>query len=603
VRSFRDWGLRLKILVPVSLAVVVSGMLIASVLFFTSRKVRDQVLPKIQTVEVFRLNVLVIHNACRSYLRTPQNEHRQEISTNLDGLAEQLEHLDMVYDEDEPLLRELTGTVDQMRTVSKKMMGKRDALTRWLEHFKEKEQLLQEASMVLREGIAQRRRKLAPGERRDMRGQMRESIRLIRNIRQYLSNVNRYFLSPEKEGLIEAITEAESQLDQHLEGMGDGVPGMEEELQAILDSLAELRPIIAGGLQQYQLMAKDLVDLEQLKAQNLDVFDTLKAVVSRETESVFSIGQWLVYGVILFTLVAILLIAWYVAGKVGASMGMLIQATEQFKLDNLDQRAQVPSRDEVGVMADAFNQMADHLEGSIKAHRRTEEALVRKERLAAVGQLTATVSHELRNPLGSIRTSLAVIEKLSGKETPLLKSSLDIADRNIGRCDRIINDLLDFTRVRKLHFRMTEIDDWLVQVLHEETFPEEVTIIPRLTSGARIEVDRNHFLRALLNVFQNGCQAMLGEENAGNEKELVVGTRIASGHLEIYVHDTGPGIEPEMMGKVFEPLFSTKSFGVGLGLPTVKQIVEDHGGLVTLNSERGKGVEVIFTMPLEGPTQ
>ncbi len=238
--------------------------------------------------------------------------------------------------------------------------------------------------------------------------------------------------------------------------------------------------------------------------------------------------------------------------------------------------------------------------------RASQAELVRKERLAALGQLTATVSHELRNPLGAMRPSLYLIRRLLGPEVAegppsKIHQALERVERGIKRCDHIIDDLLDFTRVKKLELRPTQIDPWLASLLDELTVPEPIELQRDFAAGDQlVALDAERFRRAVINVFENGCQAMLPEDSdrpASNGSRLTVSTRIHEDRLELAVADTGPGIPPEVLPRIFEPLFSTKGFGVGLGLPTARQIVEQHGGRIEIEATQGRGTRVLLCLP------
>ncbi len=130
--------------------------------------------------------------------------------------------------------------------------------------------------------------------------------------------------------------------------------------------------------------------------------------------------------------------------------------------------------------------------------------------------LAATVGHELRNPLGSIRTALAVIRKLARGEDPMMKESLDIGDRGVTRCDAIISDLLDFTRTRQLNREPTAIDRWLRTVVEEHGLPAPVRPRLDLEAGIEMPLDRDRLRRVVVNVIDNACDAMDGKEPAGD---------------------------------------------------------------------------------------
>lgn len=233
--------------------------------------------------------------------------------------------------------------------------------------------------------------------------------------------------------------------------------------------------------------------------------------------------------------------------------------------------------------------------------RAAQEELVKNERLATMGRLTATVSHELRNPLGAMRTSMYVVEKKVDPEDQRLHGAIDRVNRNITRCDQIIDELLDYTRIRDLDLRPTDIDEWLGTVLDEQNIPDGITVKRKFAvSSIRFPIDSNRLRRAFINILENACQAVADphQEGAMPQRPLVtVETGLKKDKLEITISDNGPGIPPENQDRIFEPLFSTKNFGVGLGLPTVKQIMEQHGGGVEIGNRRGGGAKFALWLP------
>ncbi|MCH9052831.1 MAG: PAS domain S-box protein, partial [Proteobacteria bacterium] len=150
--------------------------------------------------------------------------------------------------------------------------------------------------------------------------------------------------------------------------------------------------------------------------------------------------------------------------------------------------------------------------------KRLEDELLLRERLATLGQLTATVSHELRNPLGVIRTSAFILRDGLKEEMPRARRALERVERSVVRCDRIIDEMLDFTRMSDLEPEPTALDDWLAGVLEEQSLPTGISLrqelqLPNLT----VALDRDRFRRAVINVFDNACQAMRGEGEAETE--------------------------------------------------------------------------------------
>jgi PAS domain S-box-containing protein len=232
--------------------------------------------------------------------------------------------------------------------------------------------------------------------------------------------------------------------------------------------------------------------------------------------------------------------------------------------------------------------------------RTVQEELIRKERLATLGQLTATVSHELRNPLGVIRnTMFTVVEAANGNGLKLERAFSRI-ERSIGRCDSIITELLDYTRSRDLSRQDVAIDTWLGEVLDEQKVSDKIAVVRDFGAvDHAVSIDPDRFRRVIINLVDNAAQAIEGDRGrVGSDASITVRSRVGADRIEIEIADTGPGIPPDVFARIFEPLFSTKGFGVGLGLPLVKQIVEHHGGSIEIATVVGQGTRALVRLPL-----
>jgi signal transduction histidine kinase len=185
-----------------------------------------------------------------------------------------------------------------------------------------------------------------------------------------------------------------------------------------------------------------------------------------------------------------------------------------------------------------------------------------------------------------------------------LDRQLGRIDRNILRCNTIITKMLDYTRTRALEAAPRGFDAWLSEILDEYGTPPGIALRRELGApGVEVEFDPGRLQQVFVNLLDNARDAITeahGEAQPGADSadSITVRTAVAAGRLEIQVRDTGGGVPEEVLPKIFEPLFSTKGFGVGLGLPTVKQIVEQHGGTIAISSEAGKGATVKVSLSL-----
>ncbi|MBL7645741.1 MAG: HAMP domain-containing protein [Candidatus Hydrogenedentes bacterium] len=279
------------------------------------------------------------------------------------------------------------------------------------------------------------------------------------------------------------------------------------------------------------------------------------------------------------------------------SLDQLRAGTERVGAGDFAHRLNLGAADELGALGAKFDAMAEKLQEQVRQRQALEAELLRNERLATLGQVIATVSHEIRNPLGTIQTSIYALRKRLGDQSDAVSSSLDRADRSIVRCNRIIGELLDYTRTRAPNRVETPLDSWLAQVLDDFNFPTGVAVSCSLSSGATLPIDRNHIQGCIVNLLSNACQSMMERQDGRTPCILRIESEDTGSRVEVRVNDTGPGIAPEILDKIFEPMFSTRTFGVGLGLPIVKKTMEQHGGNVEIVSELNRGTTATLWFP------
>ena len=305
----------------------------------------------------------------------------------------------------------------------------------------------------------------------------------------------------------------------------------------------------------------------------------------------------------LFVIIAAVLVglgaAIFIGNMITVPINELISAVRGFGEGQLDRRVNVSSGDEIGELGKTFNQMATDINEYQTEIENVQGDLLRSERLAALGTLIATVSHEIRNPLGTIRTAVYSIGKRLDGQNIGIQKTLDRAERSIDRCDNIIEELLDYTRTPKLETKRTVIDDWIKKLLDDQNFDPLINLSCQLNAPATAQLDQVRFQGCLLNTINNACQAMIESEEDGQTYNLSVITAINGDEIVIKVKDSGPGISPENIEKVFEPMFSTRAFGVGLGLSIVEKVIQQHNGRMEIDSQLGEGTTVSLWLPVD----
>lgn len=277
-------------------------------------------------------------------------------------------------------------------------------------------------------------------------------------------------------------------------------------------------------------------------------------------------------------------------GKPSAFVGTI---TDISKLKQVETRL----RDTERALRGHKNDLETLVEHRTAALRVAQENLLLQERLAAIGQLTATVSHELRNPLGTITTSFAVLKRRIELSDQKSLQVTERIERNIKRCETIIADLLDYTRIETLNCEPVDLDTWISQFLGELELPDDVTLNSSLNATGKARMDRVRMGQVMANLVSNALDAMA--EDPVRRKTLEVETGRRGENHVIQVRDVGEGLDPKALERVFEPLISSKTFGVGLGLPLVRQIVERHGGKVEIRNRRTRGAEVEIELPAQ----
>ncbi|GMG82687.1 ATP-binding protein [Paralimibaculum aggregatum] len=234
---------------------------------------------------------------------------------------------------------------------------------------------------------------------------------------------------------------------------------------------------------------------------------------------------------------------------------------------------------------------------SLEELGRTQRELAGSERLAAIGQITATVSHELRNPLGTVVTSANILGRRLGESDGATREELDRLQRNVWRCVRIIDDLLEFSRRKELMVTPIDLDGWIRRHLRAGDLGISAEPVLDLAAERVVTADPERLRQVLANLLTNAVHAC---EAAGRRSpRIAIETRAEGAEAVLRVSDNGAGMDEETREQVFEPLFSTKAFGVGLGLPIVRRIVEQHGGSVAIESRPGEGTTVTVRLPAE----
>jgi two-component system sensor kinase FixL len=222
--------------------------------------------------------------------------------------------------------------------------------------------------------------------------------------------------------------------------------------------------------------------------------------------------------------------------------------------------------------------------------------LILKERLAVLGHFAGGVAHEIRNPLAAIDSSIYFLQMKLGDGDEKVMRHFERIRSNIGKSTAIIQSLLNLSRMEKPRTENLDIAELISDAVSTAQIPDAVgTRLDLPGTPLFADVDAEQIRMALKNILQNAVQAM-----DGSGALSIVAAPAASGVVEISITDTGPGIPAGHLEKVFEPLFSTKTHGIGFGLSITKMIIENHGGTVHAESPLDGGARFVLTLPASG---
>jgi len=230
----------------------------------------------------------------------------------------------------------------------------------------------------------------------------------------------------------------------------------------------------------------------------------------------------------------------------------------------------------------------------ITERERLEKQLVQQERLAVLGQLAGGVSHELRNPLGVIKNAAYFLNMALQNPDPQVKETLELLENEVATSERIISSMLDYVRARPPLRKRVDINQIFREILFRINVPKNIeTLYTPVDSLPEFMADKAQLDQAFGNIILNAIQAM----PEGGRLTITTDTR-DPGWLTISIADTGVGIAEENLEKVFEPLFTAKAKGIGLGMAITKTFVDGHGGTIEVNSKPGKGSTFTTKLPI-----
>jgi signal transduction histidine kinase len=258
------------------------------------------------------------------------------------------------------------------------------------------------------------------------------------------------------------------------------------------------------------------------------------------------------------------------------------------------------SNDEIGILAQSFNEMSRKMAGDIEQLQKLNEQLTRTEKLAAMGTLSAGVAHEVNNPLASISSLIQMMQSKDDLDAET-RDRLELISTQISRISQVTRDMMDFARTRpaaKSAANINEIIETGLRLANFDKAFQKLRIVKTLDAFLpEVNADPDQLQQVFLNLFLNARDAMPD----GGDLEIVTSYAPGSGFLAVEISDTGVGIDPNNAKQVFDPFFTTKPAGkgTGLGLAVCYGIVTAHGGRIEITPNNGLGTRFTVHLPAE----
>ncbi|MCK5631544.1 hypothetical protein KAH85_03210, partial [Candidatus Bathyarchaeota archaeon] len=232
------------------------------------------------------------------------------------------------------------------------------------------------------------------------------------------------------------------------------------------------------------------------------------------------------------------------------------------------------------------------VEERTKELRDSQRRLLRAERLATMGELARMVGHDLRNPLTGIAVATYYLKsKLKLKTSPKIREMLEFIEKDIEYSNKIISDLLEYSKEMKLERKEVQVKTVIEEAILLAKVPKNVQVEFASATSPKIKVDAGKMKRVFVNIIKNSLDAM----PTGGKLTVEIGE--SAQWFTVAFSDEGTGLPEELMKDMWQPLFTTKAKGMGLGLPICKRIVEAHGGEISIQSQLGEGTTITITIP------
>lgn len=313
--------------------------------------------------------------------------------------------------------------------------------------------------------------------------------------------------------------------------------------------------------------------------QTLDVSTTKIDQSVADVESLLAETQTLLFIGIPTLLIIAVLLSYFISRSISRPIKLLHVAADKVSQGNYNVKFQTKSKDELGDLGQKFESMVNSFKNSIETERKltiTQERL-KTEKLTAIGELSARIAHDLRNPLSVIKNVAEIIKLQYPSNDKRLQDHFAKLENSVQRMSHQIDDVLNFVRTTPLEKKITSVKEIVTKSIDDLDLPRDISIEQPLTDE-KIDCDEQKIRTAISNILLNAIQAIDGRG--------VISIKISgyTKHITIDISDSGPGIPEDVLPHIFDPLFTTRQRGTGLGLSSCKNIIEQHGGKISVKN-------------------
>ncbi|MDB4967226.1 MAG: integral rane sensor signal transduction histidine kinase [Myxococcales bacterium] len=467
---------------------------------------------------------------------------------------------------------------DELRLVTR---GYLDLRLQVSELYTQQTNLLKELEQLAKEGPA-RARLVKP----DLDAARRVRLMKLPKILDQVSNLDTLRGSPEEHALLNQVRARLSRVQGEFrsdEELFDEAFGPIGDLSMLTTDPERLRPPRERLWRQEEAIRKHLSNLSvELKLRS----EQASLRLAREEDR----AVWLALLLAVIALVVGVTVMW-IATRMLRPLRTLAERAKEIARGDYKQRVDESAPDEIGALGREFNAMASALD-------EREQRLIRSERLAAVGKIAAQITHEVRNPLSSIGLNAEMLEEETEGEAKKLARAIV---KEVDRLTEITEQYLRFARLPRPKLEREDLGtivssllSFLRQELEGRGVRVEAHVDPSLP---QVAADEHQLRQALLNLLRNAADAMVD----GGQLTMTA-RQVDERTVELIISDTGEGITPEDLPKIFDPFFSTKEGGTGLGLALTQQIIVEHGGKIEVSSEPGRGTTFIVSLVAAQPS-